>query len=98
MTSQLDRFSQLVSPIPPSALHCLIAISSYYGLTFLLPTYYRDIFGAADDFVYILSSVLGVVIALGKVYSGETSYSIKVFGIAFDFHSSFVSLRVYSIT
>ena len=28
--------------------------------------YYKDIFGSTDDFVYILSSTLGVVMALGK--------------------------------
>eukprot|EP00903_Cladosiphon_okamuranus_P008140 g7839.t1 len=32
---------------------------SYYGVTFLLPRYYEDISGGKDDFVYILSALVG---------------------------------------
>ncbi|CAM9707857.1 unnamed protein product [Pylaiella littoralis] len=33
---------------------------SYYGLTFLLPRYCKDISGGGDEFIYILSAVVGV--------------------------------------
>lgn len=38
---------------------------SYYGVTFLLPKYYKEIFADTDGFVYIFSAMLGVVVTPG---------------------------------
>eukprot|EP00904_Undaria_pinnatifida_P002351 jgi/Undpi1/12116/HiC_scaffold_48.g14089.m1 len=44
-------------------------ISIYYGLVFLLPKYYKEFSDGAAGFVYIISAVLGVALALASFFS-----------------------------
>lgn len=53
-----DHVNRLSTPIPST-------LPSYFGLAFLLPTYYKKIFPDTEDFVYIFSVVLGVVLIAG---------------------------------
>lgn len=41
---------------------------SYYGVTFLLPRYYHDISGGEDDFIYILSALVGATFIPGELH------------------------------
>lgn len=41
---------------------------SYYGVTFLLPRYYGDISGGEENFVYILSALVGATFIPGKAF------------------------------